>query len=269
MVYSNSTTEKKWNQWLAGVIDGDGYLAIQKNNVAVCEITMPLQDEHLLLQIKQKLGGNIRLRSGAKAIRYRLAHQAGIKELILRINGSIRNSIRIPQFQKICLKFDILFIPAFPLTIENGYTAGFFDADGTIYLAVRTYKANLEYSNQSGVLGKVNRLYYSRGANQLKISISNKYLENLEIFKDAFQLGTIRKIEHKNKSWYTWELSNPHEILLFIDYSRRYTLRSEKSKRFFLVERYFELKHIGAHLAPKDTQLNKAWFSFCQKWYLG
>ena len=122
--------EKKWNQWLAGVIDGDGYLAIQKNKVAICEITMPLSDEFLLAQIKQKLGGHIRPRSGAKAVRYRLAHKAGLIELIHRINGSIRNSIRIPQLQKLCENFDIAFEPASKLTIQNGYMAGFFDADG-------------------------------------------------------------------------------------------------------------------------------------------
>lgn len=62
-----NATEIAWNQWLAGIIDGDGYLAIQtSNNVAVCEITMPLEDEALLFQIKQKLGGSIKPRSGAK-----------------------------------------------------------------------------------------------------------------------------------------------------------------------------------------------------------
>lgn len=266
---SISIKEKKWNQWLAGVIDGDGYLAIQKNNVAICEITMPLQDEYLLLQIKQRLGGNVRLRSGAKALRYRLAHKIGIKELLCRINGNIRNSIRILQFQKLCVNFNILFLPAAPLTTENAYTAGFFDADGTIYLSATSSKLNLQYSTQSGILGKINRLFYSRGSNQLLISISNKYRENVEIFKGAFKLGTIREIQHKDHVWYSWDLSTPQDILVFLDYSKRYSLKSYKSKRFYLVERYFELKQVGAHLAPEGTQLNRAWFLFCQKWYLG
>ena len=260
--------EQQWNQWLAGVIDGDGYLAIQKKGVAVCEITMPLTDEYLLAQIKQKIGGKIYLRSGAKAVRYRLMHKAGIKELICRINGMIRNSQRIPQLQALCQKFEIPFKPANSLDSQSAYTAGFFDADGTIYMAVGT-RFCPEYATQKGILGKINRLYYSRGANQVQISISNKYLANIEIFQTAFRFGTIRKIKQRKKEWYVWEINTQHEILLFLDYVRRNPLRSTKLKRFFLLERYFELKHMQAHLAPLETEQNRAWFRFSQKWYLG
>jgi ubiquinol-cytochrome c reductase cytochrome b subunit len=264
---NDSNLKNTWNQWLAGIIDGDGYLAIQKNNVAVCEITMPLNDENLLAQIKQKLGGNICLRSGAKAVRYRLAHHEGILELIHRINGSIRNSQRVPQFQKLCDKFNIPFISAPTLTSISGYSAGFFDADGTIYLI--TTQNLPEYASQKGTLGKINRLFFSRGANQLSISISNKYYENVAIFFDAFNLGKIRQIIHKKKTWYCWELTTEPQILSFCDYLKKIPSRSAKSQRIFLIERYFELKQMRAHLAPQGTQLNQAWLLFCQKWYLG
>lgn len=265
MIYSN--IENKWNQWLAGVIDGDGYLGIQKNNVAVCEITMPLDDEHLLAQIKQKLGGNIRLRAGVKALRYRLGHKAGMVELIKRINGSIRNSQRVPQFKKLCDKFEISFIPAGLLTCESNYTAGFFDADGTIYL--NTTKNSSEYAIQKGIYGKINRLFYSRGANQLCVSISNKYITNVYIFYQAFKLGRIRKLTQRNKTWYCWELTTPSDILSFCNYLVEGPSRSNKKKRIFLIQRYFELKQMKAHLAPENTHLNKVWLLFCQKWYLG
>lgn len=227
---------------------------------------MPLNEENLLAQIKQKLGGHIRLRSGANAIRYRLAHKQGIEELIHRINGSIRNSQRVPQFKSLCHKFDILFIPALLLTSTNGYSAGFFDADGTVYL---TTTRNLsKYATQKGTLGKINRLYYSRGANQLKISISNKYYDNVVIFYDAFQFGKIRKLTQKSKTWYNWELTTEPNILEFYYYLSTFTCRSKKSQRIFLIERYFELKRMKAHLATEGTNLNKAWLLFCQKWYI-
>lgn len=69
---------------------------------------MALSDEHALSQIKQKLGGSIKLRSGVKALRYRLHHKEGILELVSRINGHIRNSVRLEQLKKVC---DILNIP--------------------------------------------------------------------------------------------------------------------------------------------------------------
>jgi hypothetical protein len=235
--------------------------------VAVCEMTMPLNEEHLIAQIKQKLGGTICLRSGAKAVRYRLTHKAGIIELIHRINGSIRNSQRVPQLQKLCDKFNIPFMSAPSLTSVSGYSAGFFDADGIIYLS--TTRNLAKYATQKGILGKINRLYSSREANQLHVSISNKYYGNVKLFYDAFKLGKIRKITQKTKTWYSWELCTELQILSFCDYLRKIPSRSAKSRQIFLIERYFELKRIKAHLATKDTHLNKAWFLFCQKWYKG
>ena len=120
----NLNKEKKWNQWLAGVVDGNGYLAIQKN-VALCEMTIPYYDQKILAQIKQKLGGQIVLRSGAKSVRYRLSHHQGMKQLLYRTNGLIRNSQRIAQFQRLCDHFQIVFIPAIPIDLSNGYSAGF------------------------------------------------------------------------------------------------------------------------------------------------
>lgn len=70
--YNYNIIELKWNQWLAGIIDGKGSLCIQNNKKILCEIIMPLQDEYLLFQIKQKLGGNLKLRSNSQSIRYRL-----------------------------------------------------------------------------------------------------------------------------------------------------------------------------------------------------
>nr|YP_635852.1 putative site-specific DNA endonuclease [Oltmannsiellopsis viridis]YP_635911.1 putative site-specific DNA endonuclease [Oltmannsiellopsis viridis]ABB81979.1 putative site-specific DNA endonuclease [Oltmannsiellopsis viridis]ABB82013.1 putative site-specific DNA endonuclease [Oltmannsiellopsis viridis] len=263
MNYSNS--EIKWNQWFAGVIDGDGYLAIQKNNVAVCEITMPLCDEPLLAEIKQRLGGSIRLRSGAQAVRYRLGHKAGIQELIERVNGSIRNSVRVPQFQRLCEKFEIPFIPAPPLDSQSGYTAGFYDADGTTFIA--TTRSSPEHATQKGDLGKINRLSHSRGANQLRVGISNKHRSNVEIFYEAFGFGQIRELRQLSKTCYTWELRSEEDILRFIDYATQTPCRSDKRKRLFLALHYFKLKRMKAHLAPEGTNKLKAWFLFSQKWY--
>jgi len=104
--------EQQWNQWLFGLIDGDGYLKIQKNNVAVCEITMPIDDEPLLEKVKYILRGNIRLRNAYNAVRYLLGNKVEIKNLINRINGHIRNNIRISQLKKVCNNLNIKWIPA-------------------------------------------------------------------------------------------------------------------------------------------------------------
>jgi len=51
--------------------------------------------------------GSMKPRSNAKAVCYRLCYQSGIKNLLHRINGSIRNTGRVMQYKKLCEKFNI------------------------------------------------------------------------------------------------------------------------------------------------------------------
>ena len=231
MKNKNKEKEKQWNQWLAGIIDANGYLAIQKNNVASCEITMALNDERLLIQIKQKLGGHILLRAGAQAVRYRLQHQQGMIQLINRINGFIRNSQRVTQFQRLCDHLKIPYFTASQLNLKNGYCAGFFDGNGTILLAARCQLT--EYATQKGTLGKIHRLYYSKDANEIRIFINQKNFQDLTPFLNSFQFGKISKINQKKKTWYCWELTTELEILHFCDYLKKIPCRSTKKKTDF------------------------------------
>jgi ubiquinol-cytochrome c reductase cytochrome b subunit len=81
---------------------------------------MNLKDEHALNIIKQTLGGSIKLRSGVKAIRYRLHNKKGMIELIHRINGNIRHSSRLKQLESVCLKLNISLKYPEKLTFNNG-----------------------------------------------------------------------------------------------------------------------------------------------------
>jgi len=118
---SNTQSELHWNQWLAGLIDGDGCLLVSKAGYASCEITMGIDDEHTLMQIKQKLGGSVKSKAGVKALRYRLHNRAGMIDLITRINGHIRNSVRLPQLELVCYNLNIPLIQPMEITKSNGW----------------------------------------------------------------------------------------------------------------------------------------------------
>nr|ALO20944.1 putative LAGLIDADG homing endonuclease [Microglena monadina] len=136
---SNSTNigEESWNEYLAGLIDGDGSLLISKKGYASLEITMDIHDEYALNKVKQKLGGSVKRRSGAGAFRYRLHHKLGILNLLGRISGNIRNSQRIAQLQKMCILYKIPYKDPVKLTLHSSWFAGFFDADGTITYSMK------------------------------------------------------------------------------------------------------------------------------------
>ncbi|CAG8976695.1 hypothetical protein HYALB_00008446 [Hymenoscyphus albidus] len=124
--------ETRFNQWLAGLIDGDGSLQVSKAGYSSCEITVALADERMLRIIQNKLGGSIKPRSGVQAIRWRLHNRQGMLKLINRINGYIRHSSRLVQLNRVCTILNVELLSPDTLHIKHGWFAGFFDADGTI-----------------------------------------------------------------------------------------------------------------------------------------
>lgn len=46
--------EQKWNEWFAGLVDGNGCLLLSKKGYMLLEITMRTYDERTLLRIKNK-----------------------------------------------------------------------------------------------------------------------------------------------------------------------------------------------------------------------
>jgi hypothetical protein len=219
-----------WNEWLAGLIDGDGSFLLSKAGYASLEITMDLRDSHCLYQIKNKFGGSIKLRSGYKAIRYRLHHKIGLLSLIKAVNGHIRNPNRMVQLEKICKAYNLTFIYPLPLTFSNGWLAGFFDADGTITINKSNTQLSISVSQKTPYL--LNPLINLYGG--------NVYIDNST---------------HKSFKWY---ISSQTDILKLIEYFKIFCSRSAKNHRFLLIPRYYELKILRAHKASENTILNKS-----------
>lgn len=231
--------EESWNEYLAGLIDGDGYLGISNKGFASLEITMDIHDEYALNKVKQKLGGSVKLRSGARAFRYRLHHKEGIINLLHRINGYIRNSKRIPQLQKMCSLYEIPYKDPVKITRENSWFAGFFDADGTIDYSVK------------------------KGWPQLTISVSNKKEIDLMPFQEVFG-GFIRLDKASNT--YKWDIYSTEAINDFYEYLQKHPLNSHKKQRIFLVKRFFELRGYRAYKEESNSLLFKAWIQFEKDW---
>ena len=237
---SKLSQNNTWNQWLAGVVDGDGSLLISKSGYSSCEITMSLQDEHALSTIKQKLGGSIKLRSGAKALRYRLHNKKGMLDLLNRINGNVRHTSRLKQLELMCLHHDIPILYPKNLDLNNAWFSGFFDADGTITYSIKG------------------------GYPQLTISVTNKLLIDIIEFKNIFN-GNVYFDKSKN-GYYKWCIQSEHDISLFKSYLDKYPLKSSKKQKIFLVNQYYTLRNLKAHDASLLSSLGKAWIKFNNKW---
>lgn len=239
-----SKKSETWNQWFAGLVDADGCLLISSAGYMSLEITMSILDEPALLQIKQKLNGSVKLRSKARAFRYRLHHKEGMFIALTKLNGLCRNSIRLVQLKKLCEKNSppLLFIPPSPLNLNTAWFAGFFDGDGT-----------LSY-------------YFKNQWPQLVISVSNKKAEDCDFFRQAF--GGIVRLD-KRSNTYKWEIYKKESLIFFYNYLKKYPLRSYKKKRVSLIPEFLQLREIRAYSQPEETKTYKAWTLFEKKWAIG
>lgn len=226
---------KRFNQWLAGLIDGDGCFQLSKKGYASLEIVAHIRDKNCLYQIKQKFGGAVKLRTNLNHLRFRMHHKQGMLDIINAVNGEIRNPIRLLQLNKICEKYNIPVLPPAPLTYENAWLSGFFDSDGSVYL-------NLKSS----------QMYITAGQ-------KNKYL--LDILRELYGGSVyIEKISFK------WIVYTKSEIIKLLEYFKLNPCRSAKLNRINAIPKYHELRDLKAHLAEESTILGKAWKKFLLRW---
>lgn len=216
--------DKKFYQWLAGLIDGGGCFQLSKKGYASLEIVAHIRDKNCLYQIKHKFGGSIKERANLNHLRYRLHHKQGMLKLIKAVNGEIRNPTRLLQLSKICDKYNIPVIIAAPLTFENGWLSGFFDSDGSIYL------------NSS-------QIFITAGQ-------KNNYL--LDILSKLY--GGSLYIEKTSFKWIVYRKS---EIIKLLEYFNLNPCRSAKLNRIKAIPKYYELRELKAHLAENSTILGK------------
>jgi hypothetical protein len=141
------------------------------------------------------------------------------------------------QLAKICEKYDISFIYPEPLIYQNGWLAGFFDTDGSVYL-------NLISSQIFITAAQKNKLMLDP---LVKLYGGTVYVSQ----------GT----EH-----FKWTIYRKNEIIRILDYFKLYSPRSAKFARIKLIPKYLKLRELCAHRAPENSVLGKAWKHFLIKW---
>ena len=236
LLLNRSNTPDPFFEWLAGVIDGDGYFNLSKKGTARCTITMDIRDKKALYEIKHKLGGSIYTIANANALRYQLSHRKGLILLLNAVNGLIRNPARMLQMNKLCVKYGIELIYPKPLTFNNGWFSGFIDSDGSVY-----------FNEQSG---------------QVFISASqkNKYL--LEPLINIYG-GRIDILSPKIEA-FKYIVYRKKELFNLVDnYFDKYPLKTKKSSRVNLIKEFYLLR---VYSNSKNISEFNEWISFKDKW---
>lgn len=231
-----SKKDKSFNEWLAGLLDGDGYFILTKKGYTSCEITMDARDKKALNEIKHRYGGTIKSVSNANGVRYKLRHKKGLISLINDVNGLIRNPIRLLQINKLCVKYNIHLKYPEPLSFNNGWLSGFIDSDGSIY--------------------------YNEASGQVFISLTQKNKFLLEPLI-AIYGGRVDILSPKIEA-FKYIVYRKSELFNLIDsYFNHYPLKTEKMKRVNLIKDFF-LFRIDRN--SKDIVKFNEWVKFKDKW---
>lgn len=230
-------SDKKFSQWLAGVIDGDGCFQLSKKGYASLEIVMETRDKRCLYLIKQEFGGSVKVKSNVNWLRYRLHHKKGLIFLVDKVNGFLRNPVRILQIGKICDKYNITVKPSETLTYNSAWLSGFFDSDGSIYINIPS--------------------------SQVFITASQK---NRFILDDLVNLygGTIYPMVKVGA--FKWTVFRKDDITKLLEYFNLNPSKSAKQKRLKLLDKYYSLRSKKAHLASPNSLLTKNWKIFLKDW---
>ena len=230
--------DERFYEWLAGFIDGDGCFLLSKKGYASLEIVIQLRDKKCLYLIKQKFGGSVKPYSGNNYLRYRLHHKEGLLNLIHKVNGLLQNPTRIIQLGKICEKYNLELKDPKPLTYYNGWLAGFFDTDGSIYL--------------------------NEASGQILITATQKNRFILDALVRLYG-GTIYPMVKQEA--FKWTCFKKKEVLSLVNnYFKINPCRSEKIVRINMVDKFYELRKLHAHNASTNSVLGKAWKHYLVKW---
>lgn len=222
-------------EWLSGLIDGDGRFLLSQKGYGSLEITVDVRDVFCLSIIKKHYGGSIKLRSGNNSLRYRLHDKVNLLKLLNDLNGYLRNSTRLLTYDKLCNNYGIIMLKTNQLTFDNGWMAGFFDADGTITIDNTT--------------------------NQLSISISQKTQELLLPLIDFY--GGHVYIDRSSNT-FKWYLTKKEDILYLLNnYFKKQYIFTKKRNRLFLIYKYYDIMDL---YKQKNPLFEKIWSKFLTKW---
>lgn len=140
----------KFNNWLAGVIDGNGNFDIRRQNgkliLKAIRIKLHNRDIRILSNIKNNLKyGRIKVINKKPYSMYIISDFKNMQNMLYRLNGQIR--LKKIAFEQACKFCNIVFKEANYNILENdAYFAGLIDTDGSIVFnwAANRIECNLE-----------------------------------------------------------------------------------------------------------------------------
>ena len=216
--------EQYLGNYLAGLIEGDGYISITNQDRVILGITFNCKDKPLAEKLISYLGKGSIVKRKSNSIELRFSHKQTLCKIIELINGKFRTP-KIDQLYKLIdwmNKKHSMFITKLPLNdgpiLNDSWFSGFIDADGCFYIRDSLKQIICKFNLEQ-------RMIYPRTKESYNF-ILNKICLALNI-----KLHIRERISIKN-SYYVIRLENQNAIKLLISYLETYPLLSSKHLDF-------------------------------------
>ena len=233
--------------YLAGLIEGDGYISITNQNRVILGITFNIKDKPLAEKLLNYLGKGFIAKRKTNSIELRFSEKKTILKIVTLINGKFRTP-KIDQLYRVIdwlnnkYFMDIQKLPldTSPLN-KNSWLTGFIEADGGFYIRYSLNQIICKFAlEQRMIYPKTKENYYI---------ILNKICLFLNI-----KLAVRNRLNYKH-SYYIIRVENQESTKILIDYLNKYPLLSSKFLDFLEWERSFLIISKKVHMTIQGKEI--------------
>jgi len=219
------------NSFLAGLIEGDGYISINNKNKVLLGITFNIKDKPLAEKLLNYIGKGLIVKRKSNSIELRFTTVKSLEKIINLINGKMRTP-KIDQLAKLIEwinKNHLKNINLLPLDysnlLNNSWLAGFIDADGSFYIRNSLKQKICKFSLEQRMIYPKTKESYEK--------ILTLMCQNLNVKLN------IRTRLNYNDSYYIVRVENQKSIIILINYLKYHNLLSSKYLDFLEWEKAF------------------------------
>ena len=216
----SSYTKHTIGYYLAGLIEGDGYISINHKNKLMIAITFHIRDIPLANKLITYLGEGYIVKRPKNSIELRFTSKQSVTKLILLLNGKFRTPKRDQLHKAIIFlnrqySMNVLLEPLDCSEINtNAWWAGFLDADGRFYIRYnntsRLCAFRLEQRKIYPVTGESYETCLSQVCHYLRVPLHSRTRTTVQ------------------RSYYLIRVENQASLKILCSYLDRYPLLTHK-----------------------------------------
>ena len=284
--YNNSNNPESIGPYLAGLFEGDGHIILSKslkidskvkNTSPSIAITFVNKDLPLINKLLEKFGGRLRFKNKENAIVWVIGSHKELVKMINLLNGYLRTP-KIIKFNELIVWLNNKYSYNIPIHSpdtsdlnENGWLAGFIDADGGFKVR---FTEKLVCENTSKVLrkGRIEVRFVLEQRKNLNVGVLAFGLAGAEcqnnlysyeaimlLIYSFFGLSTnLRQSTHNvDKTYFIVEVASLTKLNILIQYLKTYPLLTAKRNDFDDWVNVYKLMLDDKHLTDSGKLLIK------------